>query len=472
MLVGKIIGQSFPFFQKKHSYELVNQGPRPTSEAAINVKNFGAKGDGVTDDTEAIQNAIDSVNQKVGGTIYFPTGTYTISASIEIKNKNKIKINGDGYSSIIQARGTQNNPIAFPLITVSNNGSSKFVASDLLFQILHSDENLASGIATTGSDKLVDASIKNCWFSQTNIALKGEFVTLNFSSNIVELGKSGGIDIKGDNFRKVIIANNHFFANNKAHIRLHNTSSTKRGMNNISIIGNQFDQGIAPSYIKGEKSKGNGIDLKGISLFTIEGNNFNGYTPSNTKVSGEKQIGHAIKIIDSDNFIIGNNTYSQYKYSAIYLKNNSKFSIEGIVNGFNEAGVSVGNCNDFKVDMIVTNSKIGLSVENSSKFDIKGTYSNNYEHGITIINSSQGVIQASTTDNNLKKLPNRFGVFLSKNTNEVIVLNINPLKKNQISDIALDSSTFNNTVSNLNNFPLKKGAVLDKGIKNKINSNS
>src|SRR4051812_2102159 len=42
---------------------------------AINVKTFGATGDGVTDDTAAIQTAIDSVLSLTGGSLFFPAGT-------------------------------------------------------------------------------------------------------------------------------------------------------------------------------------------------------------------------------------------------------------------------------------------------------------------------------------------------------------------------------------------------------------
>ena len=41
----------------------------------VNVKTYGAVGDGVTDDTDAMQDAMDAVSSSGGGKIYFPTGT-------------------------------------------------------------------------------------------------------------------------------------------------------------------------------------------------------------------------------------------------------------------------------------------------------------------------------------------------------------------------------------------------------------
>lgn len=51
----------------------------------VNVKDFGAKGDGVADDTEAIQAAIDSlVDTQAKGAVLIPTGKYVINSKLEI----------------------------------------------------------------------------------------------------------------------------------------------------------------------------------------------------------------------------------------------------------------------------------------------------------------------------------------------------------------------------------------------------
>jgi hypothetical protein len=52
----------------------------------VSVKDFGATGDGVTNDTTAIDNAIAAVNSAGGGVVYFPPGTYATTTGITLGN--------------------------------------------------------------------------------------------------------------------------------------------------------------------------------------------------------------------------------------------------------------------------------------------------------------------------------------------------------------------------------------------------
>lgn len=65
-------------------------------EILINVKDFGAKGDGITDNTIAIQSAMDSL--KNGETLYFPEGTYlTNTILFKDSTAKRFKIKGSNY---------------------------------------------------------------------------------------------------------------------------------------------------------------------------------------------------------------------------------------------------------------------------------------------------------------------------------------------------------------------------------------
>jgi hypothetical protein len=54
-----------------------------TDAGFINAKDFGAKGDGSTDDTDALRNAIAFVAAKQGGTLFFPPGDYLVGGNAE-----------------------------------------------------------------------------------------------------------------------------------------------------------------------------------------------------------------------------------------------------------------------------------------------------------------------------------------------------------------------------------------------------
>lgn len=81
---------------------------------AVNVRAFGAMGDGVTNDTEAIKKAIET-----GKAVYFPSGTYLLYEQITA-NQN-ICLYGDGEKSIIKlAPYDQSRPEEYEGRTVYN----------------------------------------------------------------------------------------------------------------------------------------------------------------------------------------------------------------------------------------------------------------------------------------------------------------------------------------------------------------
>ena len=80
--------------------------------APMNVRQFGAKGDGVTDDTAKIQSALDNAS-----TVIVPLGTYMVDAvtSINLNSYNKLLLDND---SIVKAIG--NDQTSYKVINISN----------------------------------------------------------------------------------------------------------------------------------------------------------------------------------------------------------------------------------------------------------------------------------------------------------------------------------------------------------------
>lgn len=69
---------------------------RQRGSTVLNVRNYGAAGDGVNDDTAAIQAAINAL-PSAGGTIDIPTGTYRIDAvtSIRLRSYMHLRLSQD-----------------------------------------------------------------------------------------------------------------------------------------------------------------------------------------------------------------------------------------------------------------------------------------------------------------------------------------------------------------------------------------
>lgn len=121
----------------------------------VNVKDFGAAGDGVTDDTANIQKALDAVGLAGGGTVLFPAGQYKISAALLVSYAN-VTLRGAGKdATTIFTTSTTINIIRFYNATAFTGGG--------VFDLSTSHTN----VAAAGTDILVDGAsaitIENIW---------------------------------------------------------------------------------------------------------------------------------------------------------------------------------------------------------------------------------------------------------------------------------------------------------------------
>ena len=78
--VGKVSG-----IESKHPFTAPRIKLPVFPERTFNVKDFGAKGDSITNDTPAINRAIEKCHDEGGGILFFPAGRY-VAASIHLKS--------------------------------------------------------------------------------------------------------------------------------------------------------------------------------------------------------------------------------------------------------------------------------------------------------------------------------------------------------------------------------------------------
>lgn len=123
---------------------------------AVSVLDFGAVGDGVTDDTAAIQAAVDAVQNNVisryegGQSVYFPPGSYLISSTIVIEEPTSIP-SGRAFSNItLQGAGSNSSTIKavnsdFDYISFIGRSSRAFFGANVIGLGFAASGNATSG---------------------------------------------------------------------------------------------------------------------------------------------------------------------------------------------------------------------------------------------------------------------------------------------------------------------------------------
>lgn len=141
----------------KVSYSMIDGAP-------FNVLDFGATGDGVTNDTAAIQSALDAVKLAGGGFLYLPAGVYAISDALVLTGINNMIFAGAGDdASIIKSTSTTNDV---------------FFDSGTSFFRTFRDFSISSSVTKTAGNSFNLAGERRGLF--TRIRITGHFNGFNF----------------------------------------------------------------------------------------------------------------------------------------------------------------------------------------------------------------------------------------------------------------------------------------------------
>lgn len=126
-IATNLSGASVPIIQGGAN-KLADAGLFVSASGLTSVKEYGAVGDGMTDDAAAIQAAIDAV-ALFGGTVYFPAGTYIIGTTLTLKSK--VILKGEHYATtIIKAKDSLNADMVKTLNYASLTGQNKYLIAD------------------------------------------------------------------------------------------------------------------------------------------------------------------------------------------------------------------------------------------------------------------------------------------------------------------------------------------------------
>jgi len=100
------LAAAIPMRVAEHSTTLVPQAGASSNASAsahaINVRDYGAKGDGIADDTKALLSALFAAERGLAGEVLVPAGTYLTTRTLTLPHA--IALVGQGHRSVIRSR--------------------------------------------------------------------------------------------------------------------------------------------------------------------------------------------------------------------------------------------------------------------------------------------------------------------------------------------------------------------------------
>jgi len=285
----------------------------------VNVKQFGAKGDSTTNDTAAIQNAIN-----VSLSVFIPSGSYNIqgTATYGLLLREGSEIFGSGIDSTV-------------LIKSQTNGAS--------FGCLHAD---------SGS-----SSVKLKGIIIHDLQIDGKVATLGFSEYQHLISLNGVVDAKIYNTKLI------GFRGDGVYIGSGTTAGNERHNTNV-VISNCVIDGV-------NKDNRNGVSVIDCDGFLVSDCYFKSCTKSNmpgaVDIEPDQHVFHVVKdinVVNNKFYDIGGNVgaIAIYLPNVAYTTSPSGFLIDGNnINTCSDNGVFFSNPTTGGVSESKTNACLKIS---------------------------------------------------------------------------------------------------------------
>ena len=389
-----------------------NQVVTSATTPYINVKwtEFGAVGNGVADDTAAIQAAIDSIT---AGTIMIPAGRYLLTSSLDVENK-QISIVGEGVNATILETSGTNNLIVFSKDWSSENGVCSIrdialVTADIDSQTAIRVEGIDDGASVVGgNDHLyienvkIDSDSTGYWRRGIYILNTGGVYANNFTirndndSTAQQDPQTRGIEIEN-----TTVATNMIRSFHASNFYVQRTSKaiemTTDDMPIESCYINNFELvGCKEGFTTEGTSTVGAISMMGGHIDCIT----NGVALRNDSTNNARIIGCDIRraengdvATDGSCIIINTGSDGQkHTISANTLTGNQSTNL-----GFTQNGVLItGDSKKVTIgDNVIDNVANGISVATDSRLVTIGAnqISNATANDITITTSNSGEVQ-------------------------------------------------------------------------------
>jgi Pectate lyase superfamily protein/Right handed beta helix region len=261
--------------------------PPPPPSRQLNVKNFGAKGDGVTDDTAAINTAL-AAAKSAGDSLLFPAGNYPHSGLVVA---NGITLVGVGATSILTA-------------TSASNGAVELTGSGASVSLMKIGYASPSSVAFAFPDTEPQAGA--VWINSASNFTLSQVTVSNASNNAIDVlsSSSGSVQSVAVNGA----SNDGILISDCAGVQILNNSV--QGIGNVALAVEQTSTGSSNLTIQGNTLTSAGNASVSLPLLLLTGGIQSSQVSSNT-LTATGAINPALYVnANNGSFTISNLTVS------------------------------------------------------------------------------------------------------------------------------------------------------------------